>query len=440
MVPVIQQLRLAAFEAPSAARRLGKRSSLWLAIYLGAAALVLGIVATVILRHKTDLVGLAMDYVVPAEWQFAARLLVQKFFAQQQDLVVTNAALVASLLVVQITLFPLKEMVSAALEEDAQLVREPVSEHPLWFQAWEEVKLFLAVLTAQATVFWIGYTDDPGRRRLALVLSFVVLFASVAIDFLSPVLQRHKLRYSQILKTLAAHPILTFGFGAVFALPAVVATAIAADHPSWSHATQLGVGFGVQVIGIALAAIGGTVAGAPLVADARRRRRSHVAVRVLTWAILVGLLAWNGYRFGAVGRSLHHKTQILKCHYAVDWSSFSPELPSALDLARAVRTDAITVGVSFDVTITNPTEVDVEIEDNRIEIEQQDQLVAKTALPTLAVPAGAIRTQRITFPLTVTPSQALRIRDLFTTDGWSITLWLEVAEGFEFPVYIVTRS
>jgi hypothetical protein len=408
-------------------------------VYLGAAALVLGLVATVIVRHRADLLELALDYVLPGDWQLAARLAISKFFAQQEQLVLTNAAIAASLLVVQITLFPLKEQVSASLEEDAQLVPEPVEEHPLWFQAWEEVKLFLAMLAAQGTIFWIGYSDDPLRGRIAIVASYVVLFASIAIDFLSPILQRHKLRYSVIVKTLAAHPVLVFAFGALFALPSLGATTLAAAHPAWGFATQLGVAFGGQVLGIALAAIGGTVAGAPLVSQARRHHRSSVPVRLVAWAVLLGLLAWNGYRFGAVGRSLHHKSQLLKCDYAVDWSSVRANLPSALDLALAAKTDKLTLSVELDVTITNPTSVDVEIETNRLEVRQQGELVAQTKLPELAVPAGATRDVHVTLPLSLAPSQALRIRELFTTKGWTMTLYIEVARGFELPVYLLTR-
>jgi hypothetical protein len=377
---------------------------------------------------------------MPADWHFAARTLFHKFFAQQEQLVVTNAVIAAALLVVQVTLFPLKEKVSAALEEDAQLVPEPVAEHPMWFQAWEEIKIFLAMLAAQGSIFWLGYTDDPFRRKLAVIVSFVVLAANVGVDFLSPVLQRHKLRYSQILKSLAAHPILTLGFGALFALPAIGATALAAAHKEWGFATQIGVAFGGQVLGVALAVIGGTVAGAPLVEDARRRTRSHWAIRVLAWTVLAAILAWNSYRFAVIGRSLHHKSQLLKCDYAVDWSSFQAETPSALDLIDAARKDSITIGVSFDVTVGNTTSVDVEIEDNRIEVRQKGHLVAMTKLPRGRVASGATEKLRVTLPLEITPSQALRIRELITTKDWALTLYLEVAEGFTFPVYLVTKT
>lgn len=438
MVDVKQQLALAIVDAPLAARRLKKRSATWFVAYLVACAVVLGVVASLIASHRADLLDAAMDYLLPEEWHFASKLLVDNFFAAQEHAVITNAAIVASLLVVQITLFPLKEHVSLTLEEDNALLADPIDEHPLWFQAWEEVKLFVAMLAAQGTIFWIGYSQDTSRRLLATVLSFVVLFASVGIDFLSPILQRHKLRYSAILKTLLAHPVLLFAFGALFSLPPIIAGNIAAGHPTWSFGTQLGVLFGAQVLGIALAAIGGTLAGAPLVADAKRRRPSHVAVRVLAWAALLGLCVWNGQRFAAVGTSLHHKTQVLKCSYSVDWKSFHGDLPGKAELLAAARKGEITVSGGFTVTIANPTAVDVDIEDNRLELRNKDTLVARTSLPEVHVPAGGSATVPVRFPLTIAVGQVFRIRELITTQGWSLTLYLRVAEGFEFPIYIVT--
>ena len=203
---------------------------------------------------------------------------------------------------------------------------------------------------------------------------------------------------------------------------------------------QIGVAFGGQVIGVALAVIGGTVAGAPLVADARTRRRSHVAVRVLAWLALASVLGWNGYRFGAIARSLHHKTQLLKCDYSIDWSSVEAQLPTAIDLALAAKNDKLAIAVDFDVTVHNPTAVDVEIENNRFEFRYQGELVAQTSLPRGRVASGATSKLHITLPIMVQPSQALRIKDMVTQPkDWTITLYLEVADSFTFPVYIVTK-
>ena len=423
-----------------AARKLRSRSAMWLGVYMLSAAALLGLVAWQLVRHEDDLLQLAMDYVIPRDWQFATRTLLLKFFAQQEKLVITNAVVTAALLLVQITLFPIKEKVSAALELDAKLVAEPIEEHPLWFEAWEEIKVFLALLAAQASIFWLGYTDDPVRRKLAVVASFIVLAVNVAVDFLSPVMQRHKLVYSQIIKSLAAHPLLSFLFGVLFALPAAGATALAAAHPAWGFSAQIGVAFGGQVLGVALAVLGGTVAGAPLISDARRRERTHWWARAIAWLLLLSVLAWNGHRFGIVGRSIFHKTQILKCEYAVDWSSFDADTPSAIELIQAARTDRITINASFDVTVTNATGVDVEIEHNRVEVRQRGQLIATTQLPQGRVPTGTSQKLHVTLPLTIAPSQALRIRDLVTTKDWTITLYLDVAEGFTFPVYLLTKT
>lgn len=39
-------------------------------------------------------------------------------------------------------------------------------------------------------------------------------------------------------------------------------------------------------------------------------------------------------------------------------------------------------------------------------------------------------------PLTVTPTQALALRSLLTTKDWTVMLYLDVADGFELPVYV----
>ena len=439
MLGPVRQLVLAAFEAPTAARRLHRRSAGWLAVYLAAAAAVLAVVTYALVTHREVLEQAPLTYLLPADWHDAGRLLLRRLFAQQEDAVVRNAAIAASLMVVQLTLFPLKEQASLALEQDARLIDETIDEHPVWMQAWEEIKLLAMMLAAQGTIFWIGYTSDPGRTRIALVLSYVVLFASVGIDFLSPVLQRHRLLYGSILRTLLAHPLLTFGFGALFAVPALVTSEVASAHPTWSLATQLALTFAGQVVGVALAAIGGTVAGAALLPDARCRRPTHLVVRALAWIVLLGLLAGNVYRFGAVGRSLHHKSQLLKCTYDVDWSTLSVETPSASALALALRTDRITIAVELVVGITNPTTVDVEIEDNRLVAVHHGQLVATSRIPRMRIAAGATERVPLRLPLTVKPSQALRLRGLLTQRDWELTLYFEVAAGFTFPVFLVTR-
>jgi hypothetical protein len=431
------QLTLAAVRAPLASLRLRRRSASWLALYLLACTGILALVAHLIVGHRDDFLSAALTYVLPSEWHSAGKMVVDRFFAAQTQAVITNAAVTISLMIVTL-LFPLKEHVSAVFEEELGLTTDPVKEHPLWFQGLEELQLMIVMVALQATIFWIGYSDEPWRGTLATVLSYVVLFASVGIDFLTPILQRHYTRYSQSLFTLLRHPLLLFLFGALFSMPAIAATTVASSHPEWAFSTQLAVSFGGQLLGVTLAVLGGTVAGAPLIEHAQARRVPPLFVRVLGYAAIVGLIGWNVQRYGAVGRSLHHKTQILKCEYAVDWSSFSADLPSTLDLIAAARTGQITIAGRFSVLVHNPTTVDVEIEDNRLELRQKSQLVATTSLPRGKVPAGATQKLDLSLPLTVNAREVTRIRELITTEGWTLTLFLHVADNFDFPVYILS--
>jgi hypothetical protein len=122
VLAVSRQLRLAVVDAPLAARHLRARSTGWLVAYLAAAAAILGVVAILITTNEGRILDAMIRYVVPSDWKVAAKFLVKKVFAAQEQAVLTNAALTASLMVVTVTLFPLKEKVSACLEEDAKLL------------------------------------------------------------------------------------------------------------------------------------------------------------------------------------------------------------------------------------------------------------------------------------------------------------------------------
>jgi len=195
--------------------------------------------------------------------------------------------------------------------------------------------------------------------------------------------------------------------------------------------------FAASVLSVGWAAVAGTYCGAQLLPDARRTDPPAKATRTLAWLLLLGLLGWNAFRFGAVGLSLHHKSQILKCEYSLEWTSIGFDRPGVVDFVGGLRRDVVQVGVHFDVTIRNPTPFDVQVERNRVEIAKDGQRVAGTRLTPLRVRAGDETRVRMAVPLELTPTQLARGTQLLQAEGWKITLWLEVAPGFEFPVYLL---
>jgi hypothetical protein len=426
-----------ALTAPLAIIRLPARAWVWLALYLGLAGALLGGVAWAITAHEGALTGLVLDYLVPEPWHTAARVLFDGLLAAQRDAVVVNLIASGGLLLATVLLFPVKEAVSTAFERNAQLSDEPMRELPLRTQAWEELTLFLGVIAAQSAILWLGYPPGTGRAVAAVTASYLLLFATFAVDFLSPVLQRHEGRYSRILKTLARRPLESLAFGAIFALPAVLAGQLWAAKPSWSVATAISAIFAANVLAVAWAAVAGTWLGAKLLPDHRRTRPASRATATLAWALVIGTLVVNGYRFGAVAIAVHHKSQLLKCHYDVAWGSFEVDTPSVLGAIGALAGDRVELGVSFEVAIENPTAFELEIEDNRFEIRHRGALVATPRLSPLAVPAGATVRQRVAFELALAPSAARGGRALFDRTAWEVTLYLRVAEHFELPVYLV---
>jgi len=424
----------AALAAPSCIARLPGRTYVWLGIYLALAAGLLSLVGYELIEHKEDLRQLVLDYLFPESWHFAARLLIDKFLASQQISVLINAAVGGSLLMVSLLLFPVKEAVSASYETRANLTGRPIEELPLWLQGWEEVKLALLYLAAQGIIFWIGYY--PGNEILSVVLSYAFLFSSFALDFLSPVFQRHRGRYSRIVKTLARHPLTTLLFGAMFAMPAVIAGHIfrpgEAPEPGAIRNAIIAL-FAVNVVSIAWAAVAGTRLASTMMDTFEGTKDASVPVKGLAWAVLLGALTFNLYTFGSLGRALHHKSQILKCNYDVAWTSVGFDMPSL----GSLLSDEVTVGVHFDVEIENPTPFDVVIEDNRLDVTHEGDKVAETRLSPMTVPAGESVTQTIEFDLSVSPAALRKGRELLSRERWKMTLYFQVAERFEFPVFLL---
>jgi len=423
--------------APFTLLRLRGRPFVLLLLYVALASALLGVVAVELVRHKGDLLHYAALYVLPAEWEPVARILVERFLASQHRPVIINAVVGASLVLVAMLLFPLKERVSAALERREQLVAKPPREFPLWFQAFEETVLFLAFAASQMTIFWIGYAPDPTRKRVAVALSYAVLFGSFAINFLAPLLQRHRLKYSTIAKVLARHPLVAFGFGAMFTLPTVWAAKLGTRYTSWRFEQIVGVTFAVNIACIAAAVVAGTFVAAKLLPAAQETRPPSAGTRALGWMALVAALSANLWAFSAVALSLHHKSQLLKCRWTLVPGTLHISPP---DLKKLWRGDGGAMGLDADVEIENPTPFDVEVEENRVEAAHGGVVVATTALPRLRVPAGGRARQHLAVPLELRRELMERWRSLLEWKRWSVTMHLRVADAFELPIYLLKES
>lgn len=416
-----------ALRAPAALLRLDRRSAAWGVLYLALAGALLFGFACWVEAHQHDLRGLVLDYLFPKDWHFAAGALVDLYWAKQAQIIVAGVVLGGGLALVSLLLFPVKEQLSASFERARGLTDAPIHEHPLWRQALEEVGLFVLYLTAQMVVLRLSYTADATRVQLAVALNAHYLATSVGIDFIAPVLQRHRHSYFTILRLLARHPLVTLTFGAIFALPALAAGKLVSndDVGTWLYAM-----FGVQVASIAWAAVAGTWLGARLLPAARALPPPWRPGQALVLGAILTTFALNATWFGQVGAAIHHKSQLLKCDYAVDWTSLRLDRPSVLGMLAAGQ---VSVGVRLDLRVHNPTAFDLVVEANHLDIRHDGTRVSTSRLAPFAVSAGETRRVPFGFEIGLDPRSLMKGRALLE-DRYTFVWSVEVAPGVEVPI------
>lgn len=427
----LAQLAHSVVLAPLAPLRLRARSLGWLALYLLLAGAILGGVAWFLVSHQAQLKQALLRHLLPQSWTTAGGVLLDWLLASQSRAVLINATVSGTLVLISVLLFPVKERVSAAFERDARLTDEPPEEFPLWFQGLEELKLVILYLTAQMAIFWIGYHPSPARRAASAALSYGFLFCAFSIDFISPLLQRHRLRYAQILKALLRHPLALLLFGALFSAPALLVSHLVARRPELPFDRAILLLFGANLLGIVWGCLGGTWLAARLLEPARASRPASAPARLLGWVLLLGAFGAGSYVSGGLALSVHHKTQILKCRYSVVSGSLRFERPRLRGLLRGV----VEVGVAFKLGVENPTTHDVALDRNRLEVRHDETLVAEGRLAPMEVPAGTTRVQQVRLTVELHASALRRGRELLR-DRWSVTLFVEAAPGVDVPIYL----
>ena len=410
---------------------LPRRTKMFLGLYLALSSGLVALIFAVATWLWIPLRPLVLGYLFPESWIGVAELFLDYLLATQQQQVLINAVVGGSLMTIALLLFPIKELVSSSYERAARLVTQPIEEFPLWKQAWQEIKLFLLYISAQGTIFWIGYYPIRWLQIVSLVASYLLLFATFAIDFIAPIFQRHLGHYSQILKLLAKYPLNTLTFGALFAGPSIIAGHIALEGSAWVRATVIVIA--INIVAICWATVAGTWCGAQLFGDYRRTPRSRGPTRVIVSGFCGALFLANLYSFGTILLAFHHKSQLLKCSYSVNIPSFRVDLPNF----REWLTGTPSIGFHFDVAISNPTPFDVVLEDSEMQIKHNDTLMGTTRFPSLRVSSQREVRQRIAFSMQPNLAALRKGRALLSTRNWEIVLLIKVAPGFVLPIFLI---
>ncbi len=428
---LLQQLKIALFHAPSSLLKLKRNSLHWMIIYCLSGIVIFGLFVWLMISNQVDIKNALLNYLFPQSWHGLSETLADFLFESQTKSVISNAILSGSLIFASIFLFPIKEKYSAEFEKEAKLNNVKVSEFPLIDQAGEEIKLFLIYLTAQSIILFIGYYPYQWTSWISMGFSYLFLFFTFGLDFISPTLQRHRTRYSLILKMLIKKPLLVISFGAFFSLPAIMLSRWVFSFDDLTLIEISSILFLTNIIFLTLAIPAGTRIASdllPLVQLTLPPRKKSV---VWSYAIMSILLTSGLFLHSQLVVSLHHKSQLLKAKYEIDWSSIDYEVPS---LSQLVNGKALS-NLSFDMVVTNPTEYDIVIEESQMIVEQKEKIIATIDLSGFELLAGKSQRINIQWDSNSDLSQVSNFGNLL--EDWRIDLHLQIWPGIPFVFNLV---
>ncbi|MDH5631266.1 MAG: hypothetical protein OEY96_14040, partial [Gammaproteobacteria bacterium] len=365
-----------------------------------------------------------LDYFLPTLWQDISEFLVEFFYESQAQMVIANAILSGSLVLSSVFLFPIKEKFSAIFEKDycqiAGKSERESQEFPLLYQGLEELKLLVIYITAQGIILWIGFYPYVWAEWLSILLSYFFLFFTFSLDFISPTLQRHRKKYSFIIKLLTINFWQTLLFGFIFSLPVILLGQLVFSFENLTLIEVSAILFLVNIFLFSIAVSSGTVIASDLLDSSEQVKEPSSNKKTTGYAILITtfLVVITFHWF--LLKSLHHKSQILKASYEVDWDSIDYQLPS-LNKLLSGKVDS---RFSINVDIFNPTPHDIVIENSTIYITQFNQSIAEVKIDGFNVYSGEKRPVKLNFDSISTLNNASKISDLL--EGWQVEMHVEL--------------
>jgi hypothetical protein len=325
------------------------------------------------------------------------------------------------------------EVVKVRAVETGAGLGQPADWKPPTFgrEARSEVALVLVYVALFFVVLALGHSPYPWRRTLATVLSYAIMFGTWAVDFATPILMRRGYGYLHAVKAMARRPLLALAFGAAMSLPLVLLTH-AIGRLDGAAVPSIAALFALNIVLILWAAVAGTYVGAACVEVAARTKPTRLLTRLALAAVVAGVLAVGGWMGGHLAVVLAEKSQILKCRYVPDWSSIKVTKPALSSLL----TGKVGLGIALDVDITNPNTLAVAIEKNRLVLSDGTRDLAEGHLSPMRIPAGERRRQHLALQMDVEVTSLVASLVHFDIRDLRITLFLEIGDGLEYPIYL----
>jgi hypothetical protein len=421
-------------DAPLSIVNIKQRSLLYMLIYFSLGLVIFGSLTWLMLSNQEQIKSALLNYIFPQSWHEISEKLAHYLFESQAKTVIANMIISGSMVIASIFLFPFKELFSAQFEKDGDYNNGEVKEFPLGLQALEEVKLFLFYLTAQLTILWIGYYPYAWTHWLSIGLSYLFLFFTFGVDFISPTFQRHRQRYSLILKFLFKKYLSVILFGFLYSLPIILLSHFIFSFEQLTLIEIASILFLVNLFLLTLAIPAGTHIASRLMPQLRLAKAPQKRSVQLSYSLMAAILICALILHTKLIKSMHHKSQLLKAEYSIDWDSIDYQLPSFSEFFNG---KALT-NLSFDLAIKNPTQFDIDVEPSQIVILKDQLLIATIDLNGFRVESGKTHAVTMTFDSNSDLSKITNFRTLL--ENWRVDMQLDLMPGIPFIFNLIEQK
>ena len=387
-----------------------KLTRYWFAIYVLSAGVVLGALLALGVHFGPDFKTWILDTFVPADWHPVIADFTDRLFAQEFRNFLVTSGIGIGLILIGLTLFPLKEKLSLTYERERFPELDRPREPSLLQQGIEELKfagLYLVLLGLSL------YLALYGLEFASSALSVSYLVIAMTLDHCSPFFQRRGRSLHGIIWILLRHaPWHSLALGALLIGPVILLEKLLPlDLPPLATISLLVL---TEVLGMALATLAGCHLGAllltrnPDLASSPPPKAWTISYR----SILTILTIWLGLFFGwwAKGALTHHR--LIRCQYRPLWSEIN------------MRIRDTTIHLTFPVEVTNRSRGEIHPSDLVITLQGEGVLEGTVHLNGPAIAPNESETFPLAFVIQL-ESAALENLPKFLKSRYSATLKLD---------------
>lgn len=370
----------------------------WFAIYVLAALLML----TAFLKAGLTLMPLLEDWLmarlVPEPWHSTVEDLLHRLFREELRAFLVTTGFGLGIILIGMTLFPLKEKLSATYEEERFPQLKKHDPPPLWQQGLEEVKLAMLYLLLQGLSLFLTLQGQPFLARLSTALSIAYLIAAMALDHCAPFFQRrHRKIHGIIWILLRRAPLRSALIGLLCIGPVIL---LESRLPSgFDPALAISVLVASEVLGMACATLLGCHLGAALLLSRPELARDPPPSG-WTWSYRTAvflLAAWMTIFFAWWGRAALTHHQILHCQYRPLWRDTGLKLRDTIAY------------VTLPVEVRNPSAFPIDPIDLELVILGEGVLEGNIDLDGPVIPADGRATVSLTFAAALSENALLNL-------------------------------